>query len=94
MSTDEIIAGNSAVTLLNGCTTDGWQGMLVAVALEDHDGRKALLQFPHPKSVTRRSTPQRQRPQVQRGQLADGIRAALASGWEPETRGKAFHVEL
>jgi hypothetical protein len=76
------------------CTTDGWQGMLVAAALEGDIGRETLIQFPAPKWAKRRSMPHRQRPQVQRSQVAEAIRAALAAGWEPDTRGKPFHVEL
>lgn len=76
------------------CTTDGWQGMLVSVALDGGNGKEALLQFPAPKWGKRRSTPHRQRPQVQITQVAEAIRSALAVGWEPDTRGKAFHIDL
>jgi hypothetical protein len=75
------------------CTVDGFQGMLIGVRREDGD-REALIQFPRPQWKVRRSTPHRQRPQVQRAQLEEAIRAALAAGWEPETRGKPFHVQL
>jgi hypothetical protein len=76
------------------CTADGWQGMLVGVSLIGAVGKEALLQFPPAKKAAQGARAYRHRPQVQRADLENGIMSALAAGWEPEERGKPFHVEL
>lgn len=76
------------------CTVDGWRGMVVAVRGADAQGREALLQFPRAQRPAQRARGGRHRPQVQKGDLESAIRAALAAGWEPESRGKSFHFEL
>ena len=76
------------------CTVDGWQGMLVAVSLTDATGREALLQFPPAKRPAQRARAYRHRPQVHRDDLEKGISSALAAGWEPAARGKAFQIAL
>jgi hypothetical protein len=76
------------------CTADGWQGMLIGVREANGAGREALLQFPRPKCVAQRTRGPRHRPQVHRSDLVEAIKAALTAGWEPGTRGKAFHFEV
>lgn len=68
------------------CTADGWKGMVVAIRHRDGQ-REALLQFPMP-GRSLRGTPQRQRPQVNPAIIANGVRTAIADGWEPLSRGK------
>jgi hypothetical protein len=68
------------------CTADGWRGMTVAVRLVGAQ-RDAVLEFPMPKRTTNGS-PQRQRPKINDAIIANGVRAALAAGWEPTSRGK------
>lgn len=75
------------------CTVDGFQGMQVAVRREGAKGREALLLFPPPARRALRARVYRHRPQVQGAALERAIRAALASGWDPEARGKPFHVD-
>jgi hypothetical protein len=75
-------------------TDQGYKGMAVAVQLAASPARQAVLEFPFPRWSARKSTPHRQRPQVQRAQLEEGIRAALAAGWDPASKGKPFTVEL
>jgi len=75
------------------CTADGWQGMLIGVCPKD-GRRDALLQFPMPEGAAQRARGYRYRPQVQRSELEAAIKKALALGWEPDTRGKSFHVDL
>ena len=75
------------------CTVDGYQGMAITVVLEEGPRRMAILQYPFPQNA-RRSTPHRQRPKVERRQLEDGIRQALAEGWEPTSKGKPVTYEL
>lgn len=75
------------------CTADGYKGMAIAVSLVDEPRRSAILQYPFPLNA-RRSTPHRQRPKVERSQLESGIREALASGWEPDSKGKPITFEV
>ena len=68
------------------CTTDGWRGMTVALRQVDAQ-RWAVLEFPMPKRPLNGS-PQLQRPHINDAIAANGVRAALAAGWEPASRGK------
>ncbi|HEY1615667.1 MAG TPA: hypothetical protein VGF97_18475 [Rhizomicrobium sp.] len=68
------------------CTADGWRGMTVSLRRVDSQ-REAVLEFPMPKRPLNGS-PHRQRPQLNDAIAANGVRAALAAGWEPESRGK------
>jgi hypothetical protein len=74
-------------------TAESYKGMAIGVQLEERPSREALLEFPF-RWRSRRSTPHLQRPQVQRDQLEAGIRAALALGWDPASKGKPVVVEL
>jgi hypothetical protein len=65
--------------------SEGWQGMTVALLQKDTQ-RGALLEFPPPKRLLKGL--QRGRLQINDAILARGIRAALAAGWDPESRGK------
>lgn len=68
------------------CTADGWRGMTVEIRLAGAQ-RDAILEFPMPKRATNGS-PQRQRPKINNAVVINGVRAALAAGWEPTSRGK------
>jgi hypothetical protein len=68
------------------CTADGWRGMTVSVRQVDAQ-REAVLEFPMARRTTNGS-PQRQRPSITDAIAANGIRAALSAGWEPQSRGK------
>jgi len=65
--------------------SEGWQGMTVALLQKDAQ-RGALLEFPPPKRLLKGL--QRGRLQINDAIVARGVRAALAAGWEPESRGK------
>lgn len=67
------------------CTADGWRGMIVLVRPVDEQ-REALLEFPMPKSGN--GSQHRRRPQINNAIAINGVRAALAAGWEPGSRGK------
>ncbi|MBA3942813.1 MAG: hypothetical protein C0520_16550 [Sphingopyxis sp.] len=76
------------------CTGDGWRGM--AISLRRASGqREAWLEFPMPSARRSALQPQLRRPQVNRRIVENGVRAALAAGWEPGSRGKpvAFDVD-
>ena len=69
------------------CTVDGWRGMTIALQLRDAQ-RVAILEFPMPSARRSKLQPQLRRPQVNPRILQNGVRAALAAGWEPSSRGK------
>lgn len=68
------------------CTADGWRGLVLSIRLEDGQ-REALLEFPMPKGGN--GSPHRRRPKIDKAIVANGVRAAIAAGWEPTSRGKA-----
>ncbi len=65
--------------------TDGWKGMTIALLQQDTQ-RGALLEFPPPKRLLKGL--QRGRLQVSDAVVSRGVRAALAAGWEPASRGR------
>lgn len=65
--------------------SDGWQGMTVALQQKDTK-RGAVIEFPPPKRLMKGM--QRGRLQINDTIVSRGIRAALAAGWEPWSRGK------
>jgi hypothetical protein len=68
------------------CTADGWRGMTVSLR-EVGAQREAVLEFPMPRGVGNGS-PHRRRPALNDRIATNGVRAALAAGWEPGSRGK------
>lgn len=76
------------------CDADGWRGMSIAL-LSGDGGREAILEFPMPWSSGRSGRqPQRRRPQVNERIIENGIRSAIARGWEPTSKGKSFVVNV
>ncbi|MCA1199470.1 hypothetical protein K9B35_15980 [Sphingomonas sp. R647] len=66
---------------------DGWKGM--TVSLRQHDlPREAVLEFPTPKRLLR-GLP-KGRSHINDAVAARGVRAALAAGWDPGSRGKTL----
>ena len=75
------------------CTVDGWKGMMIV--LRQHDAqREAILEFPMPPARRSRLQPQLRRPQVNSRIIVNGVRAALAGGWNPISRGKPIVFEV
>lgn len=68
----------------------GWRGMAIAVRHEAGQ-REAILEFPAA-PPPRRGTPLIQPAQVPPQIVAQAIRSAIASGWEPLSRGKTVAV--
>jgi len=67
----------------------------MTVALRQHNGqREAILEFPMPSARRSKLQPQLRRPQVNQRIIENGIRAALAAGWEPASRGKPVLFEV
>ena len=75
------------------CTPDGWRGMIIG--LHRRDGEQgAILEFPMPSARRSKSQPQLRRPQVNQRIIENGVRAALAAGWNPDARGKPQVFEV
>ena len=75
------------------CTPGGGRGMVVRLRQADAP-REALLEFPMPSARRSALQPQLRRPQVNGVIIANGVRAALAAGWEPTSRGKPAVFEV
>lgn len=69
------------------CTADGWRGMIICIR-QAGEQREALLEFPMP--ISGNGSKQRRRPEIHNAIVANGVRAALAVGWNPASRGKPF----
>ena len=75
------------------CTGEGWKGLALAVQPAEFPARKLFLEFP-PELDTHISSQKRPRPSVSERRLTESIRAALAAGWEPSSRGRPFVYEV
>ena len=75
------------------CTADGWRGMTIMLRLRDAQ-REAILEFPMPSARRSKLQPQLRRPQVNRGIVENGVRAALAAGLDPQSRGRPVVFEV
>ncbi|GGE81944.1 hypothetical protein [Sphingomonas prati] len=75
------------------CTVDGWRGMTIIVRMHDAQ-REAVLEFPMPSARRSKLQPQLRRPRVNQQIVENGVRAALAAGWEPISRGKPIVFEV
>lgn len=70
---------------------EGWKGMTIAL-LQCDAPRAAWVQFPPPKRLLR-GLP-RGRLQLDNATISRCVRAALAAGWEPTSRGKPVMFEV
>lgn len=75
------------------CTVDGWRGMTVSLRLHNAQ-REAILEFPMHSKRGSKKLQQQLRPQLNRRLVENGVRAALAAGWEPTSRGKPVTFEV
>lgn len=64
---------------------EGWRGMTISL-LERDARREALVEFPPPKRLMKGLPPGRL--QLDDATISRCVRAALAAGWDPTTRGK------
>jgi hypothetical protein len=81
------------------CTADGWKGLAIAVCLEGGKGRELILEYPFPKKGRRLRIDGKTylvapnppvRPTISKQQ----IEVAMAAGWNPTSRGKAFAFQV
>ena len=56
--------------------------------------REALIEFPMPSARRSKLQPQLRRPQINPRIIENGVRAALAAGWLPASRGKPVIFEV
>jgi hypothetical protein len=75
------------------CTADGWKGMAIALRQRGAQ-REAILQFPMPSPRLSRLQPQLRRPEVNPRIVENGVRAAFAAGWDPNSRGKPVAIDV
>jgi hypothetical protein len=73
----------------------GYKGLCISVRAEDGAHRELILEYPMPNKRTGNGLLQLpQRPNFSERTIDYGIRQALAAGWEPESRGKAFMYKV
>jgi hypothetical protein len=68
-------------------TTEGLKGLCISVRNEAGNHRELILEYPFPRD---RGIQVPQRPKFSEKTVEADIRRALASGWDPESRGKTF----
>ncbi|MES2391568.1 MAG: hypothetical protein V4555_08000 [Acidobacteriota bacterium] len=74
---------------------DGYRGICISVVAKDGRHRELELQFPMPDKTTGNTMPQLpQRPKFSEKDVEAGVIDAIASGWDPESRGKVYRHEM
>jgi hypothetical protein len=69
---------------------DGYKGLCISVKVVGEARRELVIEYPYPKDRNGRPLPVPQRPPVSPKLVEETIRQALAGGWDPASRGKAF----
>lgn len=90
-----VIDGNSLVWRLvsqpQWTTEDGYIGLRISVRADDTRHRELILEYPFPKGLTGVGLPQlSQGPKFSVKTIEAGVRQAIATGWDPNSRGKAL----
>ena len=75
------------------CSSDGWKGMSITLKVQGAH-RQAILEFPFPTAGRSKLQPQLQRPKISQRIIENGVRSALAGGWDPLSRGKPAVFEV
>jgi hypothetical protein len=65
-------------------------GLRIGVRLDGTVTRELIIEYPYPTDKRGLPKPVPQRPQVSESMVEKSIRDALASGWDPHSRGKPF----
>jgi len=65
-------------------------GMRIVVRVAEAAARELIIEYPYPMDKGGLPRPVPQRPQVSGPMVERSIREALDSGWDPQSRGKAF----
>jgi hypothetical protein len=70
---------------------DGYKGLCVTVRVADAFRRELIIEYPYPTDKkTGRPLPVPQRPDLSQAMVENAIAAAVDTGWDPASRGKAF----
>ena len=77
------------------CTADGWKGVSIQVRAKNGAHRELILEYP----VVRTQKDGWSRvdliqPRISTAKVEDHIRGAMAAGWDPNSRGKAFAFQV
>jgi hypothetical protein len=76
-------------------TTHGPKGLCISVRTTDNKHRELILEYRFPNKRTRVGLLQvPQRPKFTERTVEADVRRAIASGWEPDSRGKAVVLKL
>jgi hypothetical protein len=76
-------------------TEHGFKGLCISVRTEDQRHRELILEYPFPTKRKPDGLPQiPQRPKFSVKTIEADVRSAMAKGWEPTSRGKAFVFQL
>jgi hypothetical protein len=69
---------------------DGYKGLCLSVKVAGEARRELIIEYPYPKGRDGRPLPAPQRPPMSAKLVEADIRQALAEGWDPNSRGKAY----
>lgn len=69
---------------------DGHIGMRIGVHAAESATRELVIEYPYPKDRRGYPKPVPQRPEVSQPMVEKSVREAVAAGWDPTSRGKAF----
>lgn len=69
---------------------DGYIGMRIGVRAVEAVSRELIIEYPYPTDRQGAPKPVPQRPEVSQPMVERSVEEALAAGWDPQSRGKAF----
>jgi hypothetical protein len=69
---------------------DGRIGMRIGVRAAEAARRELVIEYPYPTDRRGLAKPVPQRPEVSQPMVERSVEQALAAGWDPQSRGKAF----
>jgi len=69
---------------------DGYIGMRIGVRAVDTARRELVIEYPYPTDRRGWPKPVPQRPKVSQPMVEQSVQQAIAAGWDPQSRGKAF----
>ena len=71
-------------------TEHKYKGLCITVQVEDESHRELILEYPYPTNKHGSPLPLPQRPNFSAKTVEADVRKAIASGWNPISRGKTF----
>jgi hypothetical protein len=73
-------------------TEHKYKGMCITVQVEDGSHRELILEYPYPTNKHGGSLPLPQRPNLSVKTVEADVRKAIASGWNPISRGRRSYI--